>query len=78
VFGVVDRGVLAPGAYADVNVIDVDALALALPSFDHDFPLGAGRYVQRATGYDATVVNGEVFLEKGEHTGALAGVTLRS
>ncbi|HEY3834205.1 MAG TPA: amidohydrolase family protein [Acidimicrobiia bacterium] len=78
VFGVRDRGVLTPGAFADVNVIDVDALALSLPSFDHDFPLGAGRYVQRADGYDATVVNGEVFMEKGEHTGALAGVTLRS
>ncbi len=47
-FGIVDRGVLAPGMYADVNVIDVDALALALPSFEHDFPLGAGRYVQHA------------------------------
>ena len=53
-------------------------LALALPSFDHDFPLGAGRYVQRAAGYDATIVNGQVFMEHGEHTGALAGLTLRS
>jgi N-acyl-D-aspartate/D-glutamate deacylase len=78
VFGVTDRGVLAAGAYADVNIIDVDALGLQLPSFDHDFPLGAGRYVQRASGYDATIVNGEVFMEHGEHTGALAGVTLRS
>ena len=38
---------------------------------------GAGRYVQRATGYDATIVNGQVFMEHGEHTGALAGVVLR-
>ena len=67
-----------PGAYADVNVIDVDSLALELPSFEHDFPLGAGRYVQRAKGYDATVVNGQVFMQHGEHTGELAGVTLRS
>ncbi len=41
-------------------------------------PLGAARYVQRATGYDATIVNGTVFMERGEHTGALTGTTLRS
>ncbi len=77
-FGVVDRGTLAAGRFADINVIDMDALALPLPSFEHDFPLGAGRYVQPASGYDATVVNGEVFMEHGEHTGALAGTVLRS
>ncbi len=42
-FGVVDRGVLAPGAFADVNVIDLDALAVELPEVVHDFPTGAGR-----------------------------------
>ncbi|MBK9179363.1 MAG: amidohydrolase family protein [Acidimicrobiales bacterium] len=77
-FGLDGRGVLAPGAYADVNVIDVDALALELPRFEHDFPGGAGRFVQRASGYDATVVNGRVFLDRGEPTGELAGVVLRS
>jgi N-acyl-D-aspartate/D-glutamate deacylase len=77
-FGIRGRGRLAAGAFADVNVIDLDALALPLPTVQQDFPLGASRYVQRASGYDATIVNGEVFMEQGEHTGALAGVTLRS
>lgn len=77
-FGVHNRGRLVAGAFADVNVIDLDALALPLPHVEHDFPLGASRYVQRSTGYDATIVNGEVLMDAGEHTGALPGVTLRS
>jgi N-acyl-D-amino-acid deacylase len=77
-FGVYDRGRLVPGSYADVNVIDFEGLHLPHPEYVHDFPGGAGRYVQRAEGYDLTVVNGEVFMEAGEHTGALAGRLLRS
>jgi N-acyl-D-aspartate/D-glutamate deacylase len=77
-FGVVDRGTLLAGSFADANVIDVDSLALDLPTVACDFPGGAGRYVQRGHGYETTVVNGEVFMEKGEHSGALAGRTLRS
>jgi N-acyl-D-aspartate/D-glutamate deacylase len=77
-FGLVDRGRIVEGAYADINVIDFDQLALTGPEYVHDFPGGAGRYIQRGAGYDATLVNGEVFMENGEHTGALAGVTLRS
>jgi N-acyl-D-aspartate/D-glutamate deacylase len=77
-FGVADRGVLRPGAYADVNVFDLDGMRLFQPEFVHDFPGGAGRYVQRASGYAWTVVNGEVFMEDGEHAGALAGRTLRA
>lgn len=77
-FAIPDRGVLAVGRPADVNVIDLDALALPIPEFRHDFPGGAGRWVQGATGYDLTVVNGEVTVEAGQHTGALPGVTLRS
>ena len=72
-----DRGVLRPGAFADVNVIDWDALGLAMPEFVHDFPHGAGRWIQRGTGYDATMVNGQVAFEHGEHTGAYAGAVLR-
>ncbi len=77
-FGVAGRGVLAPGMYADVNVLDLDALALRLPEFVHDFPAGAGRYVQRADGYRATIVNGAVFVADGEPTGTHAGRTLRN
>ncbi len=62
----------APGAFADVNVIDWDALELPQPRFVFDFPNGAGRYVQHATGYDATIVNGKMFMELGEHTGRTA------
>jgi N-acyl-D-aspartate/D-glutamate deacylase len=77
-FAIENRGVLAPGAHADVNVFDLDALALQLPEFVHDFPAGAGRYVQRAVGYRATIVNGQVFVADGEPTGIHAGRTLRS
>jgi N-acyl-D-aspartate/D-glutamate deacylase len=77
-FGVADRGVLAPGAFADVNVIDLDALAVELPELVHDFPTGAARYIQRSRGYRATIVNGAVFVDEGSPTGAHAGHTLRS
>ena len=73
-----DRGVLHEGAYADINVIDFDNLAMELPEYKHDFPASAGRYVQRGCGYEQVIVNGQVFMEHGEHTGALAGRTLRS
>jgi N-acyl-D-amino-acid deacylase len=77
-FGIVDRGVLRPGAFADVNVIDFDALALPLPEFVHDFPHGAGRLIQRGYGIETTIVNGQVFMQDGVHQGALAGRVLRS
>lgn len=77
-FGFKDRGTLREGSYADVNVIDFENLALHAPEFVYDFPNGAGRYVQKASGYDLTLVNGEVFMENGEHKGALAGRVIRS
>lgn len=76
-FGI-DRGVLRVGAIADVNVIDLDALALPVPDYRHDFPHGAGRFAQGARGYDYTVVAGAVFMDHGEHTGALTGQVLRA
>jgi N-acyl-D-amino-acid deacylase len=77
-FGLAGRGVLAPGACADVNVLDYEAISVHAPEYVHDFPGGAGRYVQRAGGYRATLVNGQVFMEDGQHSGALVGSTLRS
>jgi N-acyl-D-aspartate/D-glutamate deacylase len=77
-FGIADRGTLRTGACADINIIDLGELALQLPEYVHDFPGGAGRYVQGSTGYRATIVNGRVSIEMGRHTGDLAGVMLRS
>ncbi len=77
-FGIADRGVLRAGAFADINIIDLERLGADLPIYQHDFPGGAGRYVQRGRGYEHVIVNGQAFMENGEHTGALAGVTLRS
>jgi N-acyl-D-amino-acid deacylase len=76
-FGISGRGRIAAGSAGDINLIDLDRLALPLPTVARDFPLGASRYVQRAQGYEMTIVNGVVFLENGEHTGAFAGTTLR-
>ena len=77
-FGLTGRGRLTTGSFADVNVIDFDALDMPAPSYVYDFPHGAGRYVQRSMGYDYTVVNGQVFMEGGEHTGAFAGAVLKN
>ena len=59
-YGLLDRGVLAVGKKADLNVIDFDTLGLAIPEYVNDLPAGAGRLVQRARGYDATICAGEV------------------
>jgi N-acyl-D-aspartate/D-glutamate deacylase len=77
-FGIVDRGRLVAGAMADVNVIDLEHLRLPQPEYVHDFPNGAGRYIQKSSGYDYTIVNGEVFMDHGHHAGAMPGRTLRS
>ena len=76
-YGLGDRGVLAPGRKGDVNVIDYDALSLGLPELVHDLPSGARRLVQKARGYTATIVSGEVTWREGEHTGALPGKLVR-
>ena len=76
--GLTDRGVIRPGAYADINVVDVDGMSLSLPEIVHDFPGGSPRFIQRATGIDHTIVNGRHFMDHGRHTGTLAGRLLRS
>jgi N-acyl-D-aspartate/D-glutamate deacylase len=76
-YGLRDRGIVAPGKKADLNLIDWQKLQLALPELVFDLPAGARRLIQRAKGYDATVVSGQVTFEQGEHTGALPGRLLR-
>ena len=78
VFGLTDRGVLAPGMRADINVIDLDALAIGVPEMLHDLPAGGKRLVQRARGYRATIVSGEVVSIDGQLTTARPGRLVRS
>ena len=75
--GLVDRGTLTVGAHADVNVFDPDGLRFGYPTYVNDFPGGAGRLCVKAEGYAATLVNGQVVTEQGEHTGARPGRVLR-
>ncbi len=76
-YGLNDRGVLAPGMRADVNVIDFDALGFERPEMAWDLPTGAPRYVQESRGYRYTICAGEVTVEDGEFTGALPGKLIR-
>jgi N-acyl-D-aspartate/D-glutamate deacylase len=76
-YGLDDRGLLAPGKKADLNVIDFENLGLDLPVLVHDLPAGAPRLIQRARGYSATIVSGVVTLRDGEHTGELPGRLIR-
>jgi len=76
-YGLCDRGVAAPGKKADLNVIDFERLQLALPRLVNDLPAGARRLIQKAHGYDAPIVSGEVTFRDGEHTGALPGRLVR-
>ena len=75
--GLCDRGVLAPGYRADLNVIDLDGLRLHRPVMRRDLPAGGKRLVQAADGYVATVVAGHVTYEGGEAAGPLPGRLVR-
>jgi N-acyl-D-aspartate/D-glutamate deacylase len=77
VHGLRDRGFLRAGAFADVVVYDPATLAAGEAYLARDFPADTERYVVDATGYRAVVVNGELLLENGAHTGALPGHVLR-
>lgn len=78
VYGLCDRGVIAPGYKADLNLIDFEALALGKPEMVRDLPAGGKRLVQKAEGYLLTVCNGEITYRDGVHTGAKPGRLLRS
>jgi N-acyl-D-aspartate/D-glutamate deacylase len=75
--GLGDRGRIAPGLRADLNLVDWDALRLRPPQVVFDLPAGGKRLVQRAEGYRMTLVAGEVTFEDGEPTGALPGRLVR-
>jgi N-acyl-D-amino-acid deacylase len=76
-YGLEDRGVLAPGFKADLNLVDLEHLNLRLPEMVHDLPAGARRLIQRADGWKATICSGEVTFEDGVHTDARPGRLIR-
>ena len=76
-YGLEDRGVIAPGYLADLNVIDMDALKLGKPWLAFDLPAGGKRLLQKADGYVATIKGGTVTFRDGEWTGATPGGLIR-
>jgi N-acyl-D-aspartate/D-glutamate deacylase len=76
-YGLHDRGVLAPGYKADLNIIDFDNLRFLKPEVVYDLPAGGKRLVQRARGYKHTFVAGKEMLRDDEHTGEMAGRLVR-
>lgn len=76
--GLADRGVVAPGRRADLNVIDLERVALERPHLVRDLPAGGKRFVQGAAGYRATLVRGELVRDGGETTAARPGRVVRS
>lgn len=75
--GLSDRGRIAPGLKADLNVIDYDRLAAHAPEVLYDLPAGGRRLVQRTEGYAATILSGAVVHRDGQATGALPGRLVR-
>jgi len=75
--GLLDRGVLARGYKADINVIDYDGLHLHPPQVHYDLPKGGRRLVQQIDGYDATIVSGVISRRKGQSAGARSGRLIR-
>jgi N-acyl-D-aspartate/D-glutamate deacylase len=73
-----DRGLLASGYAADITVFDAKTVAPEIPRVVNDVPGGASRFEQRAVGYHATIVNGQVFTADGKPTEARAGRLLRA
>jgi N-acyl-D-amino-acid deacylase len=76
-YGLLDRGLIAPGLRADLNLIDYEALSFDMPKMVYDFPANGRRLVQHAKGYVGTWVNGVQTTAHDEFTGALPGQLLR-
>ena len=76
-YGLDDRGIIAPGRRADLNLIDFDTLRLVFPEQVQDLPADAARLVQRSEGYVETIVAGETVVDDGELTDARPGALVR-
>jgi N-acyl-D-aspartate/D-glutamate deacylase len=76
-YGLRDRGLVAPGMRADLNLIDYDALSFEMPRMAFDLPAGGRRLVQKARGYRATFVAGIQTVDDDEFTGELPGQLIR-
>lgn len=76
-YGLNDRGVLAAGKKADINLIDFANLGVRAPEMVYDLPAGGKRFISRADGYKYTIVSGEVVFQDGEPTGAMPGKVVR-
>jgi len=76
--GILDRGALEVGLKADINIIDFKNLTIHEPEIIYDLPAGGKRLMQKASGYEYTIVAGEVAFKKGEATGALNGKLIRN
>jgi N-acyl-D-aspartate/D-glutamate deacylase len=76
-YGLHDRGVIAPGMKADMNVIDFEALQLGEPEMVYDLPAGGRRLIQKIDGYRYTIVDGVVTYEDGQPTGKMPGKLIR-
>jgi len=76
-YGLEDRGVLAPGYLADINIIDFDKLKLGKPWLAFDLPAGGKRLLQKAEGYRYTIKSGEVTFKDGVCTGVYPGGLIR-
>jgi len=76
-FSLNDRGLIAEGMKADINIIDFERLKLHSPHIVNDLPAGGKRFLQNADGIEATLVSGEAIYQHGEATGALPGKLVR-
>lgn len=77
-FGMYERGLLQPGLMADMVIFDPEVIDLEEVEEVHDLPAGGARLKQLARGIEWTIVNGEVLIERGEHTGAYPGKVVRN
>lgn len=76
IFGLPDRGLVRPGMAADLVLFDPATIRECEPEMVSDLPGGEKRLIQKANGIEMTIVNGQVLVAKGEHTGALPGAVL--